>query len=118
MNVSGFTLIEVMMALFIISVGLVALVYSSQYSVQTLETAKSKTAAYHVADQVLLSMYQSHDLQLGQHQGETEFQGQTFYWQATLENTENTHVNRINVIVSLNRKFDYSEARLTGFKKS
>lgn len=114
----GFTLLEVMMALLIISVGLVALVQSSQHSANTLEVARNKTAAFHVADQVMLQMYQKAGLQLGVHQGEQRFQGQTYYWQATLSATENPRINRLEVEVALERNFDYSEALLTGFKKS
>ncbi len=114
----GFTLLEVLMALIIISVGLVALLQSSQHSANTLATAKDQTAALHVADQVMLQLYSRGDLRLGVHQGEQRFQGQIFYWQATLSATENVHINRLDVKVSLDRDFDYAEAQLIGFKKS
>lgn len=114
---SGFTLLEVMMALIVISVGLVALVQSSQYSAHVLQQAKTKTAAYHVADQVLLKMYQIPDLSIGRHQGEQKFEGTVYYWQASLATTENKYINRLDVRVFLDRKFDYAEATLTGFKQ-
>ncbi len=106
------------MALVIISVGLVALVQSSQHSANVLYEAKSKTAAYHVADQVMLKMYQVPGLSIGQHQGEQKFNGQVFYWQVELSSTENIHINRLDVKVSLDRSFSYAAAILTGFKKS
>jgi general secretion pathway protein I len=114
----GFTLLEVMMALIIISVGLVALVHSSRHSANTLEVAKNKTAALHVADQVMLQLYERGGLQLGVHQGEQRFQGQLYYWQATLTTTDNNRINRLEVKVGLNRDFKYAEAQLSGFKKS
>lgn len=114
----GFTLLEVMMALIIISVGLVALVYSSRYSANTLEETRNKTAALHVADQVMMQLYERGDLQLGLHQGEQRFQGRIFYWQATLITTDNHYINRLEVKVGLDRDFDYAEAQLIGFKKS
>lgn len=105
-----------MMALIVISVGLIALVQSSQYSAYVLQEARSKTAALHVADQVLLNMYQLSDLSMGRHQGEQKFEGTVYYWQANLSTTENIHINRLDVKVSLDRKFDYAAASLTGFK--
>jgi ABC-type tungstate transport system permease subunit len=101
----------------VISVGLVALMQSSQYSAYVLEQAKTKTAAYHVADQVILNLYQVSGLRPGRHQGEKRFEGVNYYWQATLSATENNQINRLDVEVSLDRKFDYFEASLTGFKK-
>jgi general secretion pathway protein I len=117
-NTNGFTLLEVMMALIIISVGLMALVQSTQFSANTLGSVKIKTSAYHVADQVLMSLYSTPDLNLGTHHGEHKFQSQTFYWQATLSKTENIHIDRLDVVVSLDRQLTYAEAQLTGFKKS
>lgn len=113
----GFTLLEVMLALLIISVGLVALVQSAQTGAQTTTALREKTGAYHVADQVMLLLYQKSDLQVGSHQGQELFAGQDYYWQAELKTTDNIHINRIDLVVGLDRDFDYAEARLIGFTK-
>ncbi|GJM05904.1 MAG: hypothetical protein DHS20C09_19000 [marine bacterium B5-7] len=105
------------MALIIISVGLMAVVQSAQTGVKAAEAYQIKSSAYHVADQVMLMLYQKPDLKMGQHQGQELLAGQDYYWQAELKATDNIHINRIDLIVSLNRKFDYAEATLTGFKK-
>ena len=114
----GFTLLEVMLALFIISVGLVALVQSAQTGVKVTETLRDKTGAYHVADQVMLMLYQKSDLKLGRHQGQELFAGQDYYWQAELQSTDNNRINRIDLVVGLEREIDYAEAQLTGFTNS
>lgn len=106
------------MALIIISVGLIALVQISQHSANTLTVARTQTAALHVADQVMMNMYQRAGLRLGDHFGEQRFQGQTYYWQATLSTTENNHIHRLDIKVALDRDFSYAEAQLSGFKKS
>lgn len=106
-----------MLALLIISIGLVALVQSAQTGAQTTSALRDKTAAYHVADQVMLLLYQKADLQVGSHQGQELFAGQDFYWRADLQTTDNIHINRIDLVVGLERKLDYAEARLTGFTK-
>lgn len=114
----GFTLLEVMMALLIVSIGLVALVQSGQYSANTLVEAKQKTMAYHVADQVMLMLYQKPDLSLGLHQGEHNFNGERFYWKAQLSVTENQSINRLDVTVGVDRQVTYAQAQLSGFKRS
>lgn len=113
----GFTLLEVMLALLIISVGLVALVQSAQTGAQTTTALREKTGAYHVADQVMLLLYQKSDLQVGSHQGQELFAGQDYYWQAELKTTDNIYINRIDLVVGLGRDLDYAEARLIGFTK-
>ncbi len=62
-----------MLALLIISVGLMALVQSAQTGAQTTTALREKTGAYHVADQVMLLLYQKTDLQIGSHQGQELF---------------------------------------------
>lgn len=106
-----------MLALFIISVGLVALVQSAQTGVQTTTALRDKTAAYHVADQVMMLLYQKTELKTGSHQGQELFGGQNYYWRAELKHTDNSHINRIDLVVGLNRQLDYADARLTGFTK-
>ena len=113
----GFTLLEVMLALLIISVGLVALVQSAQSGAQTSNALRDKTGAYHVADQVMLLLYQRPGLRLGNHQGQELFADQEYFWQAQLQTTDNIYINRIDLVVSLDRNFDYTQARLTGFTK-
>lgn len=106
------------MALIIISVGLVALVQVSHHNANTLTVAKTQTAALHVADQVMLNLYQTSGLRLGEHYGEQRFQGQTYYWKANLSTTENASIHRLDVKVGLQRDVSYAEAQLSGFKKS
>jgi len=115
--IKGFTLLEVMLALLIISVGLVALVQSAQTGERTTTELREKTGAYHVADQVMMMLYQKNDLKIGMHQGQELFSGQDYYWQAELKTTDNVYINRIDLKVGLDRNFDYALARLTGFNK-
>ena len=106
-----------MLALLVISVGLLALVQSAQTGAETTSILHEKTGAYHVADQVMLMLYQKTDLQLGSHEGQELFAGQDYYWRAELKTTDNIHINRIELMIGLDRKFDYAVARLTGFTK-
>ncbi len=106
-----------MLALAVVSIGIMALVQSAQSGAQTTAALQQKTGAYHVADQVMMVLYQRPGLQLGSHRGEELFGGQTYYWQAELKTTDNIRINRIDLMVGLDRKLDYADARLTGFRK-
>ncbi len=112
----GFTLLEVMLALLVLAIALSALVNAGQVSAQTVVKLERSSAAYHVADQSLMGLYQSQGLNPGRHQGEQYFKSQRWYWQADVENTDNPHIARITVRVSLDNKFGFVEAQLTGFK--
>ncbi len=106
-----------MLALLIISVGLVALVQSAQNGANVTTVLREQTGAYHVADQVMLMLYQKSDLKIGLHQGQELFRDQDFYWQAELKTTDNKHINRIELLVGLQKNLEYAQARLTGFTK-
>ena len=113
----GFTLLEVLLALAVVSIGIMALVQSAQTGAQATTALKEKTAAYHVADQAMMSLYQKPGLQVGVHQGEQLFAGENYYWQAEVKTTENQYINRIDLVVGTNRRLDHYDASLTGFKQ-
>ena len=112
----GFTLLEVMLALLVLAIALSALVHSGQLSAQTVVKLEQSSAGYHVADQSMMGLYQAQGLNPGRHQGEQYFEGQRWYWQADVENTDNPHIARINLRVSLDNRFSFVKAQLTGFK--
>ncbi len=105
------------MALVVISVGLMGLIQAAQLGEKTTAELRQKTAGYHVADQVMMQLYQRVDLKLGKHQGQELFNGEDYYWQAEMITTENPAINRIELIVATERQLNYAVAQLTGFKK-
>ena len=115
---SGFTLLEVLMALVIVSVALVAVVQSSQNSATTLQQARDQSAALQVANQVLMQMYQRPTPVTSEVQGQSRIQDRSFYWKVRWQSTDNARINRLDVSVSLDRDFAYLQAQLTGFKSS
>ena len=117
-EVAGFTLLEVMMALVIVSIALVALVQSSQGGANTLAQAKEKTAALFIANQVLMNAYRQPSPATGQMQGERAYQDRLYFWKIEWQSTDNARIQRLEVEVSLQRDFDYLQAQLTGFKSS
>jgi general secretion pathway protein I len=113
---NGFTLLEVLLALIIVSVALVAVVQTSQSNANILQQARTQTAGLHVANQVLLRLYQEPTPVTGQMQGQQIIQDQVYYWQAEWQSTDNARIQRLDVSVSLDRNFVYLQAQLTGFK--
>jgi len=116
-NHHGFTLLEVLIALLIISVGLVALIQVGATRASTVLTVEQKSMAYHIADSAMNELYGNRTLKLGRHDGSRKSQGQTWYWQADAESTDNPDIIRIDLKVSDKRTFDYAQAQLTGFKR-
>ena len=114
-NSSGFTLLEVMLSLLVMGIALSALVHSGQVSSQTVSYLEHSSAAYHVADQTMMGLYQASGLTNGKHQGEQRFANQRWYWQATVENTDNPHIAKISLQVASDKSFDHVQAQLTGF---
>ena len=98
----GFTLIEVLIALVILAVALMAIVKATDTNIHNLDYLRDKMTAQWVADNVLANM------QAGllatpretQQQGEIQMLNRTWYWQVTPEQQTNTAIKRINIAVT------------------
>lgn len=112
----GFTLLEVLLALLVMSIGFAALVQSGQNNALTLAQLQKSSAAHQVADQVLMQMYQTTGLQSGTHQGQQTFESSDWHWQAEVSATDNPRIAKVLVTVYANRTQDHALAQLTGFK--
>lgn len=97
----GFTLIEVLIALVIVSVSFAAMIYSIHSSTNNLIHLEDKVGASWVADNVVAQV------RLGLLNGATEGSetewGQRYYWSISEKTTENTKVKEMTVAVSLKR---------------
>ena len=114
-RVQGFTLLEVLLALVIISVALVALVEAAGYAQKQTAELHQRQQALQVADQVLMQFYQRS--QVDDEQGSEQRNDQTFYWSIDVQKTENPQILRLDIRVGLTRQIDYALAQLSGFKK-
>ncbi len=102
--VSGFTLIEVLIALLILAIALTAVLFTMQRSVQVAMRLKNKMAAHAVAMNVVAAMqtglYAAPTAQQTQ-KGDSEMLGEHFTWQAGVEAGSNVGYSRIHVIIFL-----------------
>lgn len=112
----GFTLLEVLVSLLVVSIGLTAIITVGSNRADTLLEIRERNQALIVADNVLDRYYLESGVAAGVYDGK-QYNGQTDWnWQIRIEPTNNEHILRMDVRVSKDNKFDYAYARLTGFK--
>ncbi|MCX7544267.1 type II secretion system minor pseudopilin GspI [Marinicella gelatinilytica] len=115
-RLSGFTLLEVLLALLIISVALVAMVEAAGFAHKQTVELDQRQQAYRVADQVLMQLYQR--TTVDDEQGSQQQKDQTYYWSVDVQSTDNPRILRLDVRVGLDRNLEYALAQLTGFKSN
>ncbi|WP_395377113.1 type II secretion system minor pseudopilin GspI [Marinicella sp. W31] len=113
-NNRAFTLLEVLIALLLVSIALTALVQVGARRADTLIILEEKNLAYQVAHSTLNRLYLQ-PLEQGIQEGVTDGLNGNWYWQAEIKNTDNERILRIDLQVSDNNSFDYAQAQLTGF---
>jgi general secretion pathway protein I len=101
----GFTLIEVLIALAILSIALTAIIKATAQNIRDTAYLQDKTIANWVGTQVI-NEARTGILKLGQEPLEqtTEMLGQQWAWQATVAPTPNSHIREIHVDVSKHSK--------------
>jgi general secretion pathway protein I len=113
----GFTLIEVLLALSVLAIALTALLKASTNNIIGTQRVEEKTFANMVAMQGL-SLIQLHlvPLSLGQEiTKQMVFEGQTWYWHATLTRTSIKSVQKITITTSLRKDGGFRDP-LIGFQ--
>ncbi len=101
-RLSGFTLIEVLLALAIIAIALTALLKATAQNIDNTHRIKEKTISHWVAMQGV-AMIQLNLLQVNQSQESTQattMLDQQWYWRAKISNTPLKQVQKITISVS------------------
>lgn len=99
---SGFTLVEVLLALAVIAIALTALLKASGQNIENTHRIKEKTLSHWVATQGI-SMIQLNLLQLNQSEVSTQattLLGQRWYWRAQFNETPINKMQQITISVS------------------
>jgi type II secretion system protein I len=107
----GFTLLEVLISLALLTISLTAMVSVTTQRADTLVELREKNDALTVAHNVLLQHYQT-SIKGGVTDGK---QGE-WYWRLNVKATNNESIWRMDVSVSRESDFSYSQAQLSGFK--
>lgn len=114
-SVRGFTLIEVLVALFVFAVAMTVLVQSGTHRAQNLNYLRDRTlASWIAADRITEIRLEPGEMNTGSRDGELEMARRTWFWEAEVSATEDDTVRRIEVAVRLEEDGE-PVARMTGF---
>lgn len=111
---SGFTLVEVLVALTIVAVALAAGFRSVAQSAETATALKARTLALWVA-QNRLAAAQIETPAVGEAAGNEAQAGALFAWRQTVSGTPNPAFRRVEIVVADAARSDYVLARLVGY---
>jgi len=114
-NSSGFTLLEVIISLVILTIALTAIISVGSNRAETLLELRERNWALIVANNVL-EKYYTETVVAGVIDGKQENGSIDWSWQLSVVQTNNEHIYRMDVKVSKDNDFAYSSAQLVGFK--
>lgn len=96
---TGFTLLEVLIALLILSLVLVALIRTAGLQAQAFNHHRDSTLAQWVASNVAAELRAEGPPELGRQQGQAQMGQQRWRWQAEVVNTDVDSLRRIDISV-------------------
>lgn len=98
---SGFTLLEVLVALAIFALVAASVLTATARSLQTASRLEEKTLAMWVADNQLVELQLSKNpVAEGRDQGEVEFAGRRWQWQSEVQATREPDMRRVTLWVA------------------
>ena len=113
---AGFTLLEVLIALTIISLSLGALISTSGSQAGSAGYLKQKTIAHWVAMNEITQMQIEQAFPgKGDTRGSTEMAGTEWYWTRTIKETEDADSRQVEIRIYLDEARDSSLTRLIGY---
>ena len=112
----GFTLLEVLAALAVISIALVALFSSLSQGTRLTTRVEERMIGNWVASNVMTEIKtESSWPQVGEKNSDVEMAGRVWHVTHDIKETEDENIRRIDVIVSLDNKGSYRVASLFGY---
>lgn len=115
---SGFTLVEVLVAMAVIAIGLAALITEAGTTTRNATELKLRTYAGWVASNALAEIrLEPGWVETGSKRGEEMLARQRWYWRADISSTEDDNLRRIDVYVNDSENMeDGSRVLLVGFE--
>jgi general secretion pathway protein I len=111
MKKKSFTLIEVLVALSIVSIGLIALTKTESQQSQNLHRLEQKTIANLVASNLAVESRLKGNHSIGFSNGNYQLGNRTWYWQSNLNKTPNDQILKMLLLI-------YSDKKAMNKKKS
>jgi len=104
MRQKGFTLIEVLVALSIASVGLISLIKAQTQSTKNLEILQHKTLANLAASNLAVEMRLNKTHPIGFKNGQYKLGRQYWYWQSNTNSTPNENIVKLSLSIFTNKQ--------------
>lgn len=116
---SGFTLIEVLIALAITAIAVTAVIKATSQNIRSTTYLQSKTIAMWVGENII-NQARVGLITLSEESNDEKdsmiILGQTMYWQGSQEQTPNKHIYKLNVKVFANEHEESPLINLTGYR--
>ena len=113
---AAFSLLEVLVAMAIISIGLLALSTTGARQLKQLSDLQQQTLAHWVAQSVITESRLSKTAGLGQSQGVSKMGNQEWYWQLHTAPGSDPYILRLDASVYLDPGFQQLVVAESGFK--
>lgn len=115
-HLEGFTLLEVLAALAVISIALVALFTSLSQGTRLTSRVEERMIGNWVASNVMTELKTASSWpEIGEENSDIEMAGRTWHVNQAIEQTQDENIRRIEVTVSVDNKGSYSVASLYGY---
>lgn len=110
-HTSGFTLVEVLLALAVIAIALTALLKSMAQSVENTHRIKQKTVSHWVAMQgvAMIQLDLLHIMPSQETTQDTTMLGEHWYWRAKAQSTPHKNIQLITISVSTEKNGPFRE---------
>ena len=113
---SGFTLLEILVALAVVAIALSAIVNEVSTNVKNASRLRDKTFAHWVAMNKIAEWHTSGDWPSpGESHGDVQMADQEWYWSLKVSNTDDDDVRRMDVEVSANEDATTPDATLIAY---
>jgi len=111
----GFSLLEVLVAVIVLALALVALTKSAGSQALAFEAQRERTLAGWLAQTVLAEARIAHRTATGKSDGKRRFAGREWTWELKIEPTQASSIRRLNVRVFAPDDASAPMAELSGF---
>lgn len=115
---SGFSLIEILVALSVIGIGMSAALSVTNSSIDTLSKVEQRTYSNWVAQNVINELKLKGPTIPGKLEGVHDMAGRTWYWQAEIKTTFDEDVLSCDLTIALDKKMQEPQASLFSYLKA
>lgn len=112
---SGFTLLEVLVAVAVLAIALSAVLKVTSESGGNLSSLRDKTLAHWVAENKLAEMIATGVWPEGEQKGSSELAGREWFWRVETQNTADRDLRQVTIRVFAGERDDNSLTVLRGF---